>query len=207
MYAAMAPMPDLRSPQRPLLALPLPGRGHAVVAAVLLWVFASSAVADDAAGAKAAATPDSQATVTTVVAGIVSYTRWPAETRWIRLCTIGRGPGVDELLAATDLGSAQQSVPVRAARGATNALNECDVIYVGALATSEARNLLQSTLGRPVLMIGEGQEFCTDGGMFCLQPAASPVGFAVNLDAVARSGLRVNPRVLRMARSSTGGGQ
>jgi hypothetical protein len=31
------------------------------------------------------------------------------------------------------------------------------------------------------------------------------VAFGVNLDAVARSGLKVNPRVLRMARQTTGG--
>jgi hypothetical protein len=174
---------------------------------VLLWALAcGAAAADDAAAAKApGAAPDSRATVTTVVAGIVSYTRWPTETKSIRLCTIGRGPGVDELLSAADLGSAQQSVPVHAARGA-NALSECDAIYVGALATSTSRNLLQSLAGRPLLMIGEGHEFCTDGGMFCLQPGASEVGFAVNLDAVARSGLRVNPRVLRMARHATGSG-
>ncbi|HSW22211.1 MAG TPA: YfiR family protein, partial [Burkholderiaceae bacterium] len=89
---------------------------------------------------------------------------------------------------------------------AANALNECEAIYVGTLAIHTARNLLQSMVGRPVLMIGEGQEFCTDGGMFCLHPGAVEVGFAVNLDAVARSGLRVNPRVLRMARHATGSG-
>ena len=204
------PMSHLRSQPRSLLAPTAHSRrqGQAAIVAVLLWALAGAAAADDAAGARAqAAAPDSQATVTTVVAGIVSYTRWPGEARSIRLCTIGRGPGVDELLAAADLGSAQQSVPVQAARGAAPALNDCDAIYVGILATSTARNLLQSAVGRPVLMIGEGQEFCTDGGMFCLQPAASAVGFAVNLDAVARSGLRVNPRVLRMARSATGSGQ
>jgi len=202
-------MPELRSPQCLLLAPPARGRGqgHAVIVAVLLWALAGAAAADDAAATKAAAAaPDSRATVTTVVAGIVSYTRWPAETRSIRLCTIGRGRGVDELLAAADLGSAQQSVPVHAAGRAANALSECDAIYVGALAVNGARNLLQSMVGRPVLMIGEGQEFCSDGGMFCLQPAAAEVTFAVNLDAVARSGLRVNPRVLRMARNSTGSG-
>jgi hypothetical protein len=172
--------------------------------AVLLWALAGAAAADDAAAAKApAAAPDGRASVTTVVAGIVSYTRWPTETRSIRLCTIGRGPGVDELLEAADLGSTQLNVPVRAC-AAANALNECDVIYVGALATPAMRSLLQSTVGRPVLMIGEGQAFCTDGGMFCLQPGEAAVGFAVNLDAVARSGLRVNPRVLRMARTTTG---
>jgi len=176
--------------------------------AVLLWALAGAAAADDAAATRVpAATPDSRVTVTTVVAGIVSYTRWPAETRSIRLCTIGQGRGVDELLAAVDLGSTQQSVPVHAAGRAASALNECNAIYVGALTINATRNLLQSAVGRPVLMIGEGPEFCADGGMFCLQPGAAEVGFAVNLDAVARSGLRVNPRVLRMARHATGSTQ
>lgn len=151
-----------------------------------------------------AATEHGRSTVTTVVAGIVSYTRWPAEMRSVRLCTLGQGHGVDELLAAGDIGSTQLGVPVRAASDVPGASSECDVIYVGTLAIDAARNLLQRTVGRPVLMIGEGPEFCTDGGMFCLQPGTAAVAFAVNLDAVARSGLRVNPRVLRMARNATG---
>ena len=205
----MAPMLELRSQPSPLPATPAHGcgQGRAVVTVVLLFALAGPVVADEAAAAKAAAaTSDSQTTVTSVVAGIVSYTRWPTQTSPVRLCTIGRGPGVEELLAAADLGSTQQSVPVHATRGASNASTECDVIYVGTLASSAARSLLQNTVGRPVLMIGEGREFCTDGGMFCLQPGAAEVGFAVNLDAVARSGLRVNPRVLRMARHATGSG-
>lgn len=199
-------MPRLRS-QRLRFAPPArrQGQRHAVIVVALLWTLAGAAVADDTAAAKAAAAPQGQATVTTVVAGIVSYTRWPAETKSIRLCTIGRGHGVDELLAAADLGSTQLSVPVHAS-GANDAAKECDAIYVGALTIQTTRSLLQSTVGRPVLMIGEGQEFCTDGGMFCLQGDAAAVGFAVNLDAVARSGLRVNPRVLRIARNATGSG-
>jgi YfiR/HmsC-like len=201
-------MPESRSP-RPVLTLRAQSRGAApavLAAAALLWALAGAAAAGDGAAVKAPVVADTgQATVTTVVAGIVSYTRWPIETKSIRLCTIGKGRGVDELLAAADLGSPQLSVPVHAAKGAAAALDECDAIYVGALAGNATRSLLHSAVGRPVLMIGEGQEFCTDGGMFCLQPAAAAVGFAVNLDAVARSGLRVNPRVLRMARSATGG--
>ena len=202
-------MSRLRSPQRPLLATSARGRGarHAACLLVLLWVLADAAAADEAAPKTADAAPDAQGTVTTVVAGIVSYTRWPGEARPIRLCTIGKGRGVDELLAAADLGSALQSVPVQAVRGGAQALDGCDAIYVGALATGASRNLLQSAVGRPVLMIGEGSDFCSDGGMFCLQAAAPAVAFAVNLDAVARSGLRVNPRVLRMARTATGGTQ
>jgi hypothetical protein len=195
---------------RLVLTPPFHGRGrrHAVFAAASLLALVGPAAADDAAAAKApAAAVASPATTTTVVAGIVSYTRWPTETRSIRLCTIGQGHGVDELLAVADLGSTQLSVSVHAATGAANAWNECDVIYVGALTINATHSLLQNTVGRPVLTIGEGQEFCSDGGMFCLQPGTSAVRFAVNLDAVARSGLRVNPWVLRIARNATASGQ
>jgi len=173
--------------------------------ALLLLAVACLAAAGEPVVPKAPAPDGGRAAIATVVAGIVSYTRWPADLRAIRLCTIGQGRGVDELLNGADLGSPQLSVPVRAARDLGAAPDDCDAIYVGTIATPAARRLLQRTVGRPVLMIGEGPEFCTDGGMFCLQPEAPTVAFAVNLDAVARSGLKVNPRVLRFARQTTGG--
>jgi len=180
----------------------------AVIAAAWLLALAGAAAAGEATTQKTpekapAATEAARSTVTTVVAGIVSYTRWPSEMRSVRLCTLGRGRGVDELLASGDIGSTQLSVPVRAAGDVAAACSECDAIYVGTLASGAARSLLQRTVGRPVLMIGEGPEFCTDGGMFCLQPGTAALAFAVNLDAVARSGLRVNPRVLGIARNAT----
>jgi hypothetical protein len=175
--------------------------------AVTLWMaLGGTATAGDvAAAAKVPALAGSSRTnVTTIVAGIVGYTRWPRESGPIRLCTMGQGRGVDELLGAADVASMPSVVPVRASAGLAAASNECDAIYVGTLAVSASRSLLQSTLGRPVLMIGEGQEFCSDGGMFCLQTGAVAVNFSVNLDAIARSGLRVNPQVLRIARQAPG---
>jgi hypothetical protein len=53
-----------------------------------------------------------------------------------------------------------------------------------------------------VLLLGEGADFCSDGGMFCLEPGAGASRFGANLDAIARSGLRVNPLVLRIARGA-----
>ena len=40
--------------------------------------------------------------------------------------------------------------------------------------------------------------------MFCLDVRDAGVGFETNLDAVARSGVRVNPRVLQLARRKGG---
>lgn len=201
-------MPDLRDLCL-LYTLPVQGRGWSAIAAVALLALAGAAIAGNATALEKApvAADTDRVSVTTVVAGIVSYTRWPGQTMSVRLCTLGQGLGVDELQAAADLGSAQRSVPVRAAKGVIDAFPECDVIYVGALAGSATRDVLQRAVGRPVLMIGEGAAFCSDGGMFCLDPGAAAVRFTVNLDAVARSGLRVNPSVLRIARNTPGGGR
>lgn len=175
-----------------------------LVASVLWLGLTGVAVATDEASKGTPTGEASRPAIANTVAGIVSYTRWPADLRSVRLCTLGQGRGVDELLTSADLGSAQLSVPVHALSDASVALDDCNAIYVGTFAPEAARRVLQQTGGRPVLMIGEGPEFCTDGGMFCLQPGTAVVGFAVNLDAVARSGLKVNPRVLRMARQTTG---
>jgi YfiR/HmsC-like len=57
-----------------------------------------------------------------------------------------------------------------------------------------------------VLLLGDGLGFCTDGGMFCMEAGPQSVRFNANLDAIARSGLRVHPLVLRIARNPAGGG-
>ncbi len=142
----------------------------------------------------------------TAVAGIVSYTRWPAGAATIRLCTVGEGPGVAELLRAVDLGPAQRPVSVRALADATRAGQSCDVVYVGLAGPAARREVLRQVNGQPVLMLGEGAAFCSDGGMFCLEAAAAHVKFNANLDAIARSGLRVSPLVLRIARGSAASG-
>jgi hypothetical protein len=200
-------MPELRA------SCPLPtrpahrrGRRRIAFAAAALLALAGAATAGDTAAPARAAADAGRASVATVVAGIVSYTRWPNDTTSIRFCTLGQGHGVDELLVVADLGSVQHSVPVRAAGAGTDAWTDCEVLYVGALAGGVVRRVLQRTTGRPVLLVGEGPEFCSDGGMFRLEPATAATRFTVNLDAVARSGLRVNPWVLRIARNAGASG-
>lgn len=147
-----------------------------------------------------------RATVSGVVAGIVSYTRWPGDAAAIRLCTLGRGSSIDELLRAADIGSSQRAVAVRAVTSAAQVREGCQAVYVSGIGVAAGRDLLQLLAGQPVLLLGDGLEFCSDGGMFCLEPGASTVRFNANLDAIARSGLRINPLVLRIARGATGGG-
>ncbi len=178
-----------------------------LVASLLLMASGIGRAAEPATAAGPALSAPVRPPLVTVVAGIVGYTRWPGEAVALRLCTLGDGHGVDELLRAAELGTAQRSVRVRTASGVHEASRSCDAVYVGDLAATVRGDLLHELVGRPVLLLGEGAAFCSDGGMFCLDAAQAPaVRFQANLDAIARSGLRVNPMVLRIARQPAGSG-
>jgi hypothetical protein len=174
---------------------------------VALWLWAaclSSAAQADTPTAQpnAAAAPKG---VVQVVSGILGYTRWPGDSPAVRLCTLGVGAGVDELQRSPELSAGQRSVSVRTASGLPQPWRSCDALYLGTLDAEAVRSLLHEMVGRPVLVLGEGTAFCSDGGMFCLEPRTAAVRFHANLDAIARSGLRVNPLVLRIARANGGG--
>jgi hypothetical protein len=64
----------------------------------------------------------------------------------------------------------------------------------------ERRRLFASLTGHPVLSISEGGDQCTVGSLFCLRVSDDQVSFDVNLDSVARSGVRIHPSVLQLSR-------
>jgi len=51
-----------------------------------------------------------------------------------------------------------------------------------------------------VLSISEADDPCTVGSLFCLRVSDQQVAFDVNLDSVARSGVRIHPSVLQLSR-------
>ena len=71
---------------------------------------------------------------------------------------------------------------------------------MGKLTDDERRQLFASLTGRPVLSISESDDLCTVGSLFCLRVTDDQVSFEVNLDSVARSGVRIHPSVLQLSR-------
>jgi len=58
--------------------------------------------------------------------------------------------------------------------------------------------------GCPDLTITDDDAACIYGAMFCLSNRGMNLSFSVNLDAIARGPLRIDPRVLSIGRSSGG---
>ena len=75
----------------------------------------------------------------------------------------------------------------------------CDVVYIGALPAADQRELTSRLAGSEIMTIAEADPLCRSQAMFCLIEAGNVVNFRLNVEAVARSGLRVDPRVLRLA--------
>ncbi|VWC77256.1 hypothetical protein BLA18110_02468 [Burkholderia lata] len=134
-----------------------------------------------------------------VVLGIVSFTHWPTTPVRLHLCVTGRPDYASGLTDTLQAGSTL--LDVQRVRFDDPALGiACDIVYLGNLSADERARVRAALAGHPVLTISEHDPSCTSGGMFCLNVDGERVSFDINLDAVARSGVRVHPNVLNLAR-------
>lgn len=179
---------------------------------VLGWMTLSSAAwpapprAETPPPTSLAATPPGsplRLTVFDAVLGILAHTRWPARTaRPLSLCVNEDSAWVAELRTLPDNLPPGKLGPVRLVDLDDELPLDCDLVYLGGGAA--AAGPLAQLIGRPVLSLGEGADFCSRGGMFCLVPNAGSLRVEVNLDTVARSGLHVHPQVLKIGQPRPG---
>ena len=139
------------------------------------------------------------ATVRQVVLGIVSFTHWPTAPTHLHLCVTGRPDYARGLIDPLQAGSTPLDVQ-RVGVDSPVLGSACDVVYFGNLSDDERQEVRDAVAGHPVLTISEHSPSCTTGSMFCLNVDDEHVTFAINLDAMARSGVRVDPNVLKLGR-------
>ncbi|WP_028207341.1 YfiR family protein [Paraburkholderia nodosa] len=139
------------------------------------------------------------AAVRRVVLGIISFTRWPTPPARLHLCVTGRPDYAQGLVDTLQAGSTPLEVQHVQFDDSTLGTT-CQAVYLGGLSASERQQVSAALAGHPVLTIAEHDPSCTAGSMFCLNVDVERVTFDINLDAVARSGVRVHPNVLNLAR-------
>lgn len=154
--------------------------------------------------AQAQATVDSKpaAEVAQVVLGISSYARWPTAHPELMICVVGRAKYADTLLDGSASSPGVRFKAQQLPAGATVS-PDCHIVYIGTTSDAEREKLFSQITGRPILSISEPNISCSVGSMFCLKFKESQLVFDVNLDSIARSGLRVHPNVLQLAKRKT----
>ncbi len=135
------------------------------------------------------------------VKAIMEYTRWPQPRAQLVLCVAGPAQHAEQLggWRMSDGRAVQRRniAPVAAATAG------CDVLYIGAVAIPVQRQLTAAVRGKGVLTIAEADPTNASEAMFALTYRPSALSFRINIDAVSRSGLKVDPRVLRVAQGGS----
>jgi hypothetical protein len=131
------------------------------------------------------------------VRAMIEYTRWPSPQDPLVLCVVGAAQHAGGL-GGIRLADGRR-VERRNVSAAPGALGGCDVVYLGSLPIVQQRQLTAAVGGRGVLTIAEADPANASEAMFVLTYQPSALSFRLNVDAVSRSGLKVDPRVLRVA--------
>lgn len=79
-------------------------------------------------------------------------------------------------------------------------ISGCNGFYFGNESPTFQMELTEQYPSKALLLIAEQNTECIIGSAFCLIIHNNDVRFAVNLDALSRSGVKVNPDVLMLAR-------
>jgi hypothetical protein len=136
-----------------------------------------------------------------LIGGIMSYARWPnsAPTQPHVMCVIGTPRFSAPMPALITSGGRSTRTHVASAQDVVNGEN-CDALFLGRMLVADRQRLIAWVRAKPILTITDDDPSCAYGAMFCLQNHGQSVNFTVNIDAVSRSQMRVDPRVLRIGR-------
>lgn len=132
------------------------------------------------------------------VEAIFDFTRWPRRPDPVRLCIVGP-TRIGTRLDGLHLSDGRQVVRFELPSGA-DLRGRCDALYLGQLDLSAMRAAAAHVRGAGVVTIAEADPGCRSQAMFCLLPGKDDLSFELNIDAVARSGVAIDPRLLRMSR-------
>ena len=81
-----------------------------------------------------------------------------------------------------------------------NAALECQVVFISSSERRRFRQILAKTSGRPILTIGESDEFATTGGTINFVTEENRIKFQINVDAVKQARLKADAQLLNLAK-------
>lgn len=127
--------------------------------------------------------------------------RLPAGNSTVQVCAL-RGDEMEPALRQALTGKLAGSHPIQVeTMDPGDNLSSCHVLYLGTVGSRAA--LMAKVSGKGVLLVDEGAQFTWPDGMIRLFQEQNRMRFELNLEALERSGLKVDPRLIRLARIAT----
>ncbi|TCM63280.1 uncharacterized protein DUF4154 [Acinetobacter calcoaceticus] len=131
---------------------------------------------------------------------ILSYAQWNPATSIPTLCVIDNADLAEQFKNVT----AQQRYKYQIQSINLNHLvkTSCQAIFFSTFTPQQEQNILNKQLHTPILSFSSNNTECEVGSTFCLYKKKQLTSFKVNLDSLAQSKVRVDPRVLLLANST-----
>ncbi len=127
------------------------------------------------------------------------FVEWPGSDASITFCVIGSEP-LYAALAQSVHGKAINGHPLMATEvSSVQGVQHCSIAFLGSLDKKWLQNLLDAASGAGVLTVGDFDQFAERGGMIQLIKEGNKFRFAVNVDAVNASRLRISSKLLQLA--------
>jgi hypothetical protein len=167
----------------------------AVIGVVLAWP-----------AAEARAEPSREYAVKAAfIYNFAQFTQWPAEAFAAPDAPFVIGiVGDDPFDGALDKAVAGKNVaghPMRVKRLATVAeVGECALIFVPAAQDARVGEVLSAAADKPILTVGETDNFPWAGGIIRFLTEENKVRFEINPDAAERARLRISSKLMKLAR-------
>jgi hypothetical protein len=159
-------------------------------------------LAIDGRATVAAQTASSSALKAAFLLNFAKFTEWTAlpASAPVRVCVAG-DPLVATALADTLRGQAIDTHGLQAVHLESDApARDCQVLFVSGGEVKRVAALAGDPGTGPVLTVSDAENFARNGGMVELFVESGRMKFAINLDAVQRSRIRLSSRLLGLAR-------
>ncbi|WP_397547018.1 YfiR family protein [Rhodothermus marinus] len=132
------------------------------------------------------------------------FSTWPEEAfadseTPIRLCILGKDPFGSALEQLQGKTVHNRPLEIRHLPAGASA-RECHVVFMGPMPAQVLATTLAQLQHRPVLTVGEGEDFLKQGGIVRLVEEKNRIQFEINVTAARRAGLQLSARLLRLAR-------
>ncbi|WP_192458951.1 YfiR family protein [Musicola keenii] len=136
------------------------------------------------------------------VSGIISYSRWPIfHNKKPLLCVFASSHFLSALITPPYMQEKAVFEAIKVENSEEFLSSGCDVVYFGEENEAQQMAIINRVQGQPLLTISEQSPRCLGGSSFCLIFADKRVSFSINMDALVRTGVRVNPDVLILAKT------
>ncbi len=79
-------------------------------------------------------------------------------------------------------------------------VEDCDILFVGSSYKGNIEEILRAAAGRPILTLGESEDFLKKGGMVAFIFTGKRIQIEISVEAAQKEGISFNSKLLRIAR-------